>query len=113
LLLGAVGIVVGLMTYGHKVIATVGSNITELTASRGFCCELGASTTVVLASATGIPISTTHTLVGAVLGIGLARGVSALNMRVIGAIFMSWIITLPAGALLAIVFFYILKFSLS
>lgn len=111
LLLGAIGIVTGLITYGHKVIATVGRGITDLTPSRGFCCELAASTTVVLASATGIPISTTHTLVGAVLGVGFARGISALNLRMIGSIFMSWIITLPAGAILAIIFFYILKFS--
>jgi PiT family inorganic phosphate transporter len=109
LLLGAMGIVAGLVMYGHKVIATVGAGITELTPSRGFCCNLSASTTVVLASGTGLPISTTHTLVGAVLGVGLARGISALNLRVIGSIFMSWIITLPAGAILAIVFFYILK----
>jgi inorganic phosphate transporter, PiT family len=109
LLLGAGGIVAGLVMYGHKVIATVGTGITDLTPSRGFCCNLAASTTVVLASATGLPISTTHTLVGAVLGVGFARGISALNLRVIGSIFMSWIITLPAGAILAIVFFYILS----
>ncbi|MCP4000461.1 MAG: inorganic phosphate transporter [Gammaproteobacteria bacterium] len=109
LLLGAMGIVAGLVMYGHKVIATVGVGITELTPSRGFCCNLSASTTVVLASGTGLPISTTHTLVGAVLGVGLARGISALNLRMIGSIFMSWIITLPAGAILAIIFFYILK----
>ena len=109
LLLGGVGIVIGLLMYGHKVIATVGSSITDLTPSRGFCAELAASTTVVLASGTGIPISTTHTLVGAVLGVGFARGISALNLRVIGSIFMSWIITLPAGGILAIIFFYILS----
>ena len=109
LLLGAVGIVAGLVMYGHKVIATVGSGITELTPSRGFCCNLSASTTVVLASGTGLPISTTHTLVGAVLGVGLARGISALNLRMIGSIFMSWIITLPAGAILAIFIFYIIR----
>ena len=109
LLLGAVGIVAGLVMYGHKVIATVGVGITELTPSRGFCCNLSASTTVVLASGTGLPISTTHTLVGAVLGVGLARGISALNLRVIGSIFMSWIITLPAGAILAIIIFYIIR----
>ncbi len=112
LFLGATGIVIGLMMYGHKVIATVGKSITELTPSRGFCGELAASTTVVLASGTGIPISTTHTLVGAVLGVGMARGISALNLHVIGSIFMSWIITLPAGAILAIIFFYILKMLL-
>ncbi len=94
--------------YGHKVIATVGTGITDLTPSRGFCCNLAASATVVLASGTGLPISTTHTLVGAVLGVGFARGISALNLRVIGPIFMSWIITLPAGAMLSIVFFYII-----
>ncbi len=109
LMLGAIGIVTGLMTYGHKVIATVGNRITELTPSRGFCCEMAAASTVVLASAIGLPISTTHTLVGAVLGVGFARGISALNLRVIGTILMSWIITLPIGAVLAILFFYIFK----
>lgn len=109
LLLGGIGIVAGLMTYGHKVIATVGQRITELTPSRGFCCEMAAASTVVLASGTGLPVSTTHTLVGAVLGVGFARGISALNLRVIGTIFMSWIITLPVGAVLAIVFFFVFK----
>ena len=109
LLLGGVGIVTGLMTYGYKVIATVGQRITELTPSRGFCCEMAAAATVVLASGTGLPISTTHTLVGAVLGVGFARGISALNLRIVGTIFMSWIITLPIGAVLAIIFFFIFK----
>ena len=112
LLLGAMGIVAGLIMYGHKVIATVGTKITELTPSRGFCGELAASTVVVIASGTGIPVSTTHTLVGAVLGVGFARGISALNLRVIGSIFMSWIITLPAGALLAVIFFYVISYLL-
>ncbi len=106
LLLGGVGIIVGLATYGYRVIATVGEKITELTPSRGFAAELGAAATVVLASATGLPVSTTHTLVGAVLGVGLARGIAALNLRVIGTIFLSWLITLPVGALFAIIFFY-------
>ena len=109
LLLGGAGIVVGLATYGWKVIATIGKKITELTPSRGFAAELGAAATVVLASGTGLPISTTHTLVGAVLGVGLARGIGALNLRVIGTIFTSWIITLPAGAGLAILFFFFFK----
>ncbi|HEY6609711.1 MAG TPA: inorganic phosphate transporter [Pseudomonas sp.] len=109
LLLGAVGIVIGLATYGYKVIATIGKEITELTPSRGFAAELATASTVVGASAIGLPVSTTHTLVGAVLGIGLARGIGALNLGVIGKIFMSWIITLPAGAILAIIFFTILK----
>ncbi|GKW50820.1 inorganic phosphate transporter [Halomonas sp. NCCP-2165] len=109
LVLGGGGIVVGLVTYGRKVIATVGTGITELTPSRGFAATLAAATTVVLASGTGLPISTTHTLVGAVLGVGLARGMSALNLRVIGTIAMSWLITLPAGAGLAILFFFMFK----
>lgn len=109
LLLGGGGIVFGLATYGFKVIATIGTKITELTPSRGFAAELGAASTVVIASATGLPISTTHTLVGAVLGVGLARGVGALNMRTIGNIFLSWLITLPAGALIAIIFFFFFK----
>jgi PiT family inorganic phosphate transporter len=109
LLVGAMGIVVGLATYGWRVIITVGRKITELTPSRGFAAELGASATVVIASGTGLPISTTHTLVGAILGVGFARGIGALNLRVIGNIFVSWIITLPAGAGLAIIFFFLFK----
>ncbi|GAB5412523.1 MAG: inorganic phosphate transporter [Congregibacter sp.] len=109
LLTGALGIVVGLATYGWKVIATVGNKITELTPSRGFAATLAAASTVVIASATGLPISTTHTLVGAVLGVGLARGIAAIDLRVIGSIFVSWIITLPAGAILAIIFFFTLR----
>lgn len=109
LLLGAIGIVVGLATYGWKVIATIGRKITELTPSRGFAAELGASATVVLASGTGLPVSTTHTLVGAILGVGLARGIGAINLRTIGTIFTSWLITLPAGAALSILFFFFLK----
>lgn len=109
LFLGGFGIVFGLVTYGHKVIATVGSGITELTPSRGFAATLAAATTVVLASGTGLPISTTHTLVGAVLGVGLARGIGALNVGVIQTIFLSWIVTLPAGATLSILFFFFFK----
>lgn len=109
LLLGGGGIVAGLIMYGHKVIATVGTNITELTPSRGFAATLAAATTVVIASGTGLPISTTHTLVGAVLGVGFARGMAALNMRMVGTIFVSWVVTLPAGAGLAIIFFFMFK----
>ena len=109
LLLGGAGIVVGLATYGFKVMGTIGRKITELTPSRGFAAELGAAATVVFASGTGLPISTTHTLVGAVLGVGLARGIGALNLRMIGSIFLSWVVTLPAGAGLAIVFFFFFK----
>jgi PiT family inorganic phosphate transporter len=111
LLLGGAGIVLGLVTYGHKVIATVGRNITQLTPSRGFAATLAAAMTVVLASGTGLPISTTHTLVGAILGVGLARGIAAINLGVVRTVFMSWIITLPAGALLSIIFFLIIRAS--
>ena len=109
LLLGGFGIVTGLAMWGHRVIKTIGKNITELTPSRGFAAEIAAATTVVIASGTGIPISTTHTLVGAVLGVGLARGIGALNLSVIGKIFLSWVVTLPAGATLSIFFFFILR----
>ena len=109
LLLGGFGIVTGLAMWGHRVIRTIGKNITELTPSRGFAAEIAAATTVVIASGTGIPVSTTHTLVGAVLGVGLARGMSALNFGVVGRIFLSWIVTLPAGAILSIIFFFIFK----
>mgnify|MGYP000676939485 CR=1 FL=1 len=109
LLVGGIGIVVGLITYGYKVMATIGTKITELTPSRGFAATLGASATVVLASGIGLPISTTHTLVGAVLGVGLARGIAAINLRIVGNIFTSWLITLPAGAALSILFFYFFK----
>lgn len=109
LLLGGFGIVLGLAMLGRRVIATVGKRITELTPSRGFAAEIAAASTVVLASATGIPVSTTHTLVGAVLGVGMARGISSLNLRVIRNVFMSWIITIPAGALVSILSFLILR----
>ena len=109
LLLGGFGIVTGLAMWGHRVIKTIGKNITELTPSRGFAAEIAAATTVVIASGTGIPVSTTHTLVGAVLGVGLARGVGSVNLSVVGKIFLSWIVTLPVGAILSIFFFFIFK----
>ena len=109
LLLGAIGIVLGLATYGWRVMQTVGKKITELTPSRGFAAELAAASTVVIASGTGIPISTTHTLVGAVLGVGIARGIGAINLRIVRNIMLSWIVTLPAGGILAILFFFLLK----
>ena len=109
LMLGAVGIVLGLVTFGQRVMATVGTRITDLTPSRGFAATLAAATTVVAASGIGLPISTTHTLVGAVLGVGMATGIAALNLSVVRTIFVSWVITLPAGAILSIVFFYVLR----
>ena len=107
--LGGLGIVMGLAILGKKVIKTIGEGITHLTPSRGFAAELAAASTVVIASGTGLPISTTQTLVGAVLGVGMARGIAALNMSVIRNIVVSWVITLPVGAALAIVIFYILR----
>ena len=109
LALGGGGIVVGLATFGRHVIATVGKKITQLTPSRGFAAELAAATTIVIASGTGIPISTTHTLVGAVLGVGMARGIEAIDLRVVARILVSWVVTIPAGAILAIIFFFLFK----
>ena len=103
------GIVFGLATFGFRVMRTIGKNITELTPSRGFSAELAAATTVVFASYTGLPVSTTQVLVGAVLGVGIARGVASLNLRVVNRIFLSWLITLPAGAIMSILFFFTLK----
>lgn len=109
LLLGGGGIVLGLITLGYRVMLTVGKKITELTPSRGFCAELAAASTVVIASKTGLPVSTTHILVGSVLGVGLARGIGALDLRVVLNIIISWLVTLPAGAVMAMLFFFTLK----
>ncbi len=109
LVLGGVGIVVGLATYGYRVMRTIGHKITELTPTRGFCATMAAAITVVLASRTGMPVSTTHIAVGAVMGVGLARGIGAIDLRVVGGIVMSWMVTLPVGGVLAAIFFYILK----
>lgn len=109
LLLGGVGIVVGLSTLGYRVMQTVGKEITELTPTRGFCAELAAAATVVIASRTGMPVSTTHILVGAVMGVGIARGIAALDLRVLGRIGISWVVTLPVGAGLSALFFFILR----
>ncbi|MBU3824341.1 MAG: inorganic phosphate transporter [Candidatus Oceanisphaera merdipullorum] len=109
--LGGIGIVIGLASMGHKVMATVGTGITHLTPSRGFAAQLATAATVVVASGTGLPISTTQTLVGAVMGVGLARGIAALNLNVLRNIVVSWVVTLPAGAILSIIFFYIIKWA--
>lgn len=99
----------GLATWGWRVIETIGKKITELTPSRGFSAEFGAALTIVFASRLGLPISTTHTLVGAVLGVGLARGIEALNLSTTRDIIISWVITVPAGAILSIGSFYLLN----
>ncbi|MBA6350859.1 inorganic phosphate transporter [Colwellia sp. BRX9-1] len=104
--LGGFGIVAGLALFGHRVIATIGNGITHLTPSRGFAAELAAACTVVIASGTGLPISTTQTLVGAVLGVGMARGIAAINLTVVRNIVVSWVVTLPVGAGLSIIFFW-------
>jgi len=108
LAMGGIGIILGLVTWGWRVIETIGKKITELTPSRGFSAEFGAAITIVFASRLGLPISTTHTLVGSVLGVGLARGIEALNLNTTRDIIISWIITVPAGALISIICFYIL-----
>ena len=109
LVLGGVGIVIGLATMGYRVMETIGTKITELTPTRGYCATLAAATTVVLASKTGLPVSTTQIAVGAVMGVGLARGVGAIDLRVVGGIILSWFVTLPAGGILAALFFFLFK----
>ena len=109
LVLGGGGIILGLTTYGYRVMQTIGTRITALTPSSGFCATMAAAATVVLASRTAMPVSTTHIAVGAVMGVGLARGFAALDLRVIGSIFVSWVVTLPAGGILAALFFFTLK----
>ncbi len=109
LMLGGVGIVIGLATWGYRVMQTIGTKITALTPSRGYAATLAAATTVVLASKTGLPVSTTHIAVGAVMGVGLTRGIGALDLRVIRDIIVSWLITLPAGGVMAMLFFFALK----
>ncbi len=109
LALGGFGIVFGLATYGYRVMQTIGKRITALTPTSGFCATVAAALVVVLASRTAMPVSTTHIAVGAVMGVGLARGIAALNLRVIGSIVTSWVVTLPAGGILAAMFFFMLK----
>jgi PiT family inorganic phosphate transporter len=112
LLIGGVGIVVGLATYGYKIMATIGRKITELTPSRGFSAEFAAATTIVVASKMGLPVSTTHTLVGAVIGVGFGRSIGAINTRVLRGIFASWFITVPFTALLAALLFVLARMAL-
>ena len=109
LLLGGTGILVGLATYGYRVMQTIGTKITQLTPTSGFCATMAAAATVVLASKIAIPVSTTHIAVGAVMGVGLAHGFAALDLRVVGKIFVSWVVTLPVGGALSAFFFFFLK----
>lgn len=110
LLLGAAGIVIGLASYGRKVIETIGTKITEITPSRGFAAEFGAATTILIGSKMGLPLSTTHTIVGAVIGVGFARGMNALNLGIVWSIIKSWVLTIPFTGVLTIGLFYMLKF---
>jgi PiT family inorganic phosphate transporter len=106
--IGALGIVIGLATYGFRVIIVIGRKITGMNPSRGFSAELAAATTVLLCSRLGLPVSTTHTLVGAVIGVGLARGIASLNLRIIKDVFLAWILTVPIAMVLSIVIYLIL-----
>ncbi len=109
LVIGGFGIVIGLGTYGRRVITTVGSHITALTPVRGFSAEIAAAFTIVVASGTGMPVSTTHTLIGAVLGVGLVKGRRAINLGVVRGIFASWLVTVPAGAILSVIYYLLLR----
>lgn len=109
LALGGAGIVIGLATWGWRVIETIGSKITELTPTRGFSAEFGAAATILAASKLGLPISTTHALVGAVFGVGMARGLQALNLKTLADILISWLVTIPLCAFLSIAIFSLLR----
>lgn len=105
---GGFGIVAGLLVWGYRVIATIGSKITELTPTRGFAAEFAAATVVVIASRLGLPISATHTLVGAVMGVGFARGLNSVRGEVVREIVASWLVTVPVGATLSVIYTFIL-----
>lgn len=110
LLVGGVGIVIGLASFGRKVIQTVGQQITEITPTRGFAAEFGAALTILFGTILGLPLSTTHVLVGAVIGVGFARGISGIDVLVIKRIARSWIVTMPVTALISMLFCYLLQY---
>ena len=109
LVLGGVGIAIGLATFGYRVMRLVGTKVTEITPSRGVAADLAGMVTVLACSKMGLPVSTTHTMIGAILGVGLARGITAINRKIVGSIFVSWIVTIPIAALLTIVFYLLGK----
>jgi len=113
LMIGGLGIVVGVITYGYKVIATLGHRITELTPTRAYCATIGAALVTVAASGFGLPVSTSHIVVGAVMGVGIARGIGALDLRVLTGIVVSWFVTVPVGAILAALIYHLLQASFS
>lgn len=108
ILLGAVGIVSGLAVFGARVLETIGKKITEITPLRGFSAEFGAATTVLIASRLGMPISTTHTIVGSVIGVGLARGLEAVDLGMVKKIIYSWVLTIPASVIFSMAVYYVL-----
>ena len=112
LILGGAGIVAGLATFGYRVIRTVGTKITEMNPSRGFSAEFGGAVTVLVASRMGLPVSTTHVIVGSVIGVGLARGMAALDLNVVWEIIVTWVVTVPAAAVISVGCFFILRFVL-
>jgi PiT family inorganic phosphate transporter len=111
LAIGGAGIALGICVLGHKVMSTVGEKITTLTNTRGFAVDFSAATTVLVASKLGLPVSTTHAAVGAVTGVGLARGFKAVDFSVLGKIVIYWLLTVPIAALTSIVIFQFLKWS--
>jgi PiT family inorganic phosphate transporter len=109
LVVGGVGIVLGLATFGYRVMYVVGTKVTEITPSRGVAADMSTMATVLACSKMGLPISTTHTLVGAIIGVGLARGITAINRKIVGSIFASWIVTIPVAAILTVVLYLLGK----
>jgi len=108
-MLGGVGFMLGVLAWGPRIIKTVAYGLIEFTPSRGFVAQFCAGIFVLLATLWGMPVSTTHALVGAVIGVGLARGIDTINKKAVGEILFSWIITVPASALLAGVLFFTLR----
>ena len=112
LAMGGACIVFGLLIWGRRVMETIGNKITEITPSRGFCATFGAATIVLVCSKMGLPVSTTHTLVGSVIGVGFARGLPTLNLGIIQEIVISWLATVPFTAVLSAILFKILLITL-
>jgi len=105
LVLGGLGIAIGLAMFGYRVMRLVGTKVTEITPSRGVAADLSTMVTVLTCSKLGLPISTTHTLIGAIIGVGLARGITAINRKVVASIFTSWLVTIPVAAGLTVLFY--------